>query len=746
MAKIHVLDKEVSELIAAGEVVERPSSVIKELVENAIDAGASAITVEIKHGGIAYMRVSDNGSGIDRAQAAHAFLRHATSKITSKEDLYQIATMGFRGEALAAISAVSKIEALTRTAEETAGIRLCLEGGEVMSSEDAGCPKGTTMIVRELFYNTPARLKFLKKDATEAAQVSALLDMLALANANIAFTFLKDGKRVLSTPGDGNLQNAAYAVLGKNIAANLLPVSYEYDMIRVHGYIGKPVLARPNRKMEILFLNGRYLRSHIYTAALEAAYKNSITIGKYPVALLHLDMPAHLVDINVHPAKMEAKFAAERTVFDAVFFAAKNALSAYQAREQIVLPNDKPLSPAVREAGGEKLPAEVNHHTAPLTFSKQGEDSLSLSAAKKETVLPDDARRADALISDLIAADKKKEPTDLLYDVLDHPPLDTSARQAAHLTKTARKEPAVTAEDTLRIAQDASLYQVPYQSRADGYQALAGSMGASAQKPSALAKKGEEGPVVPDEGDCSRDGDRFAALAEGMKSARLSPAVSEDTASPRQNSIIEAEGESPRPEITLPGFDQPTPARVVGEVFQTYIILEAGDQMLLIDKHAAHERMLYEKLRASQASPDSQVLLEPVIVDLTKDEFSLVFEHLPLIKRAGFYPEEFGAGAVVLREVPTILDHRDVAAAFIQMLDAIGAYKSEEDIQILDRILYSMACRAAVKAGDAVDIREITALAEQWLCDGNIKYCPHGRPVCISMEQKYLEKQFKRIQ
>ncbi len=709
MAKIHVLDREVSELIAAGEVVERPSSVVKELVENAIDAGASEITVEIRNGGISYIRVSDNGSGIARDDLPNAFLRHATSKIVCKEDLFSIGTMGFRGEALAAISAVSKIEVQTRTNEETAGTKLTLSGAEGMEISDIGCPRGTTMIVTDLFYNTPARLKFMKKDAAEAAQISSLLDMLALSNPHVSLTLIRDGRRALSTPGDGQLKNAIFSVMGKNIASNMIPVRYEYDQIKVRGYIGKPVLARPNRKMEIMFLNGRYVRSGIYTAALETGYKNSITIGKYPVAVLHIEISPSLVDINVHPAKMEAKFSSERTFFDAVFFAVKSALSDYAAREQMAFPNEKgELGDTEKTAaplGGKdqrSIPSSVMGVSGEgRTKNSEGKIASGLETVRKR----DDAHRANDLINAFIKEDMEKKRADF-------------TKSAANEAVSAMSTNVKAGEEILSVAQSR---MVPYQTK------YALEKGAGDKRSASFGQPEISRPKEENEGAEQAESPNLYAAAE----------FKEET---------EKEGEMKNTALSFDGYKEENEMRVVGEVFATYIILESKDQMLLIDKHAVHERLIYEKIRKTDGDSASQILLEPVVVDLTKDEFTLVQENRELLLKAGFLPEEFGVSSVVLREVPVLLDHKDVSGAFIQTLDAISQYKSETDINILDRIYYSMACRAAVKAGDAVSEEEIKALAKQWLEHGDIKFCPHGRPVCISLDQKYLEKQFKRIQ
>lgn len=652
MAEIKVLDKHVAELIAAGEVVERPSSVIKELVENSIDAGATVITVEIRRGGVSFMRVTDNGCGIERDYASTAFLRHATSKIVTQEDLDSIGTLGFRGEALASISAVSHMELLTKTPESEIGLRLVCDGGEITDLSDAGCPAGTTMIVRDLFYNTPARMKFLKKDVTEGNSVAGILDKIALSHPEISFRLVRDGKEVLHTPGDNKLRSAVYAVFGKDFAGSLLPVESKLNQVEVSGFITAPAAARPNRTMQNFFINGRFIRSRTACAALEEAFKGSVMVGKFPGCVLHLQMNFASVDVNVHPAKLEVRFTNERPIFDAVYNAVKSALTA----------GDKPKV---------------------LPVDRQLISSFPRPEKQEQTVLPEARERALPV--------ERKNPL------------------IENLRKTAFYEPneagAVSAQTAIERLLDV-----------------------------------EPEPVLPPE---PRKGGQGPARRE--EAPATEPAV-EEPAAPVVADAPVSEPEEERPVEEKPPEPPRPSARLIGEAFGTYILLQYGpDQLMLIDKHAAHERLLYERLRRQDLGKEAQRLLAPIPLTLEKADYDTVLQNLSLFSESGFEIDDFGGGTVLVRSAPLILDGEDAASAVAEAAHYLMEHKNSITTEYMDWLYHNIACRAAVKAGDRSDSRELIALAEELEQNPEIRYCPHGRPISMILRKKDIEKGFGRI-
>lgn len=629
MGKINILDKQVAELIAAGEVVERPASVVKELVENSVDAGAASVTVEIHNGGNTLMRVTDNGCGIAREDVPAAFLRHATSKVRSREDLDEIATLGFRGEALASIAAVSHVELLTRTEEELAGTHYEIDGEGERVCEDAGCAAGTTFVVRDLFYNTPARMKFLKKDTTEGNAVAAVLDNAALSHPEVSFRFLRDGREALHTPGDGKLKSAVYAVFGREFTAGLIPVAYELGGIKVSGFVSKPAAARPNRSMQRFFINGRPVRSRTAAVALEEAFRGSLMVGKQPACVLHLTIPAGAVDVNVHPTKLEVRFINEKPVFDAVYHGVKSALN-------------KEDTPPVLKIG---MPVPVP-----------------------------------------------------------------------------QRKPVPQAEQ-LRLAETASRKT-----------AVPGAV-SKAESPSASPEHSAEGKSTPPV--------RYAvndvvdgAFQHSSQASRPQPEERKPEAPQRES---EAEAES------APPFSEPVgEERLVGEAFSTYVILERGDELVFVDKHAAHERLLYEKLRAGAGEADRQMLLEPVPVTLDKKEYSAVLDSRDLFAKAGFEIEDFGSGTVLVRSAPMILGGGDVAGAVMEMAGYLASSRTNVATEKLEWLYHNVACRAAVKAGDSSSPQELMALVKRAEKE-DVRYCPHGRPVSFVLRRKDIERQFGRI-
>lgn len=670
MGKINVLDAHVAELIAAGEVVERPASVIKEMVENAIDAGASAVTVEVKNGGISYMRVTDNGCGMSREDVPVAFLRHATSKVAVQDDLESIGTLGFRGEALASIAAVARVEVMTRQPEDAVGTRYVIEGGEEKLLDDAGCPQGTTFLIRDLFYNTPARMKFLKKDVTEANAVAGVLDKIALSHPEISLRFIRDGKEQLHTPGDGKLKSAIYAVYGRDFTNGLMPVEYEYNHIRVWGFVSRPVNSRPNRSMQQFFINGRFVKSRTAMAALEEAFKGSVMVGKFPACVLHLNMAFQAVDVNVHPAKLEVRFVNERPVFDAVYHGVKSALHKEDKPREMQLPNSQLLRPAMEELRGEQL------RMAPSTpASSRPSAPVAQPEAMRPMKMPSlTPASPPPAVEKKPVAPVEKEP--VLHDSAPAP------YQAASVP------PMVVIDEEEAPSLTASKPETP-----------------SAEIPA-------EEPVV----------------------AQKEPAPVE---SPEEPQPAEVPAESIKPE--------PAPQRLIGELFGTYLVLQRGEEMVLIDKHAAHERLLYEKLRREGGGGYAQMLLEPATVTLDKNEYAAVLHNRELFAQAGFEVDDFGSGTIAVRSAPLSLDKEDAASAVMEMAGYLLSSRKDLTTEHLDWLYHNIACRAAVKAGDFSSPQELAALVQRLEENPDVRYCPHGRPISVVITRRELEKQFGRV-
>lgn len=647
MGKINVLDKQLSELIAAGEVVERPASVVKELVENSLDAGATEITVEIESGGIRLIRVTDNGSGISREDVKTAFLRHATSKIKQQDDLDAIATLGFRGEALAAISAVSRTEIITRTADEIAGTRFVCEGGSEVLFEDTGCACGTSMFIRDLFYNTPARMKFLKKDVSEANAISAVLDKIALSHPEVGFKLIRDGKTTLNTPGDNKLSSAIYSVLGRDFSAGLLPVKHELGGVGVIGYICKPTACRANRNMQYFFINGRLIKSRTIMAALEQAYKNMSMTGKFPACVLHLSVPYGGVDVNVHPAKIEVRFSDEKRIFDAVYYAVKTTISA--------APPSRPTDAAIVQNPDLPTPPQAVikqfFETKPAAELRQNEkvEKSTYSAAAQANAAPQVSSETSRVFTD---------------DELDKNIFVSSFNKSLY---SAGGRPV-----NLDIAVDSDYSPEP----------------------------------------------------TAPPAAQIAPLKAEVDA-------VQAD------EVKIP-------FRVVGEIFSTYILIEQGEEFILLDKHAAHERIIFNELVKNE-SPKQQMLLEPVVVSLPREEYDAVITNLDLLGKSGYEIEDLG-GSVMVRALPSYLSGADIASLISEAAGGFIEHKRDAVGAKMDWLYHSVSCRAAIKAGDRIGHEEMVRLAERVLYNDDALYCPHGRPVTVRYTKKTLEKQFGRIQ
>lgn len=690
MARINVLPKSVAELIAAGEVVERPSSAVKELVENSVDAGATFVTVEIKNGGVKYIRVTDNGCGISREDVRTALISHATSKIKTGEDLDSIFTLGFRGEALPSIAAVSRLSMLTKTASEETGTRIDIEGGEETAFDEAGCPDGTTIIIRDLFYNTPARMKFLKKDMTEATYVNDIVAKIAIAHPEVRFIFIKDGKQILSTPGNGDVKDAVFAVFGKDITESLLPCDYEFKSIRISGYISRPLNNRPNRNMQYCYVNGRYVRMPVAAAALDEAYKNSIMVGKFPVCFLFIEIPAGSVDVNVHPAKTEIRFSEDSAVFEAIFYAAKSALGKGDFKRPEVLLRDK------RDITAKAIPA-----------------AEQLSMTSKDAVRTAVISQGAFPFKNEIKSAEEKTPVSVPFSV------NTDITEESGKTESESKE-----KDTIVSSADS----------------------------------GTDNAVLPE----SNKGD-FAVCRDTTNIFK--DFLSQDEIKKQNESIFTAQKASldlKRKEKTdalsadngitaLPenGADENSAVeegfRIVGEIFRTYILVERAEKLLIIDKHAAHERMIFNTLSERGFSVSSQVLLAPISVTLSGKEYAAVLENLEIFEKGGFCVEDFGGGCVLVRECPLTLHKEDIAAIVTEMAGELAKGNSRAVPEKLDWLYHSTACRAAVKAGDELKEEELKAFVEKLLADDKIRYCPHGRPVMYELSKYEIEKQFGRI-
>ena len=628
MPKIIQLSPHVANLIAAGEVVERPASVMKELLENAVDAGATSVTAEIRNGGMTFLRVTDNGCGMQPEDARTAFLRHATSKLRTAEDLAAISTMGFRGEALAAIASVSRIDLMTKATGSLAGTSLSLEAGNVVEESEAGCPEGTTIIVRDLFYNTPARMKFMKSDVVEGSRVTAAVQGQALAHPEVAFRLIRDGKEVLSTPGTGKLLDAMYSIYGKE-SGRMVPVQSQWDGYTLTGFVSKPTDARPSRNLQTFFVNGRPVKSRLMIAALEEAYRNRIMVGKFPACVLQLELPATAVDVNVHPAKTEVKFLNEKTVFDCIHYGVLGGLNQTQDRPEMQFkpqaPTPAPAAPVppVAPAATSQMPKQQNFFR---TMTAQ--EYKAFSGAVKDAPKPDPV---------------------------------AAAATVERISQLPVREPVI----------------------------LPGA------KPAPL-------PVTPP------------------------PAVEEE---PQQQALE-------MPEVA--------PWRYVGELYRSYILVEQGEEAFIIDKHAAHERILFDKLKSNQEAITPQLLLSPLPCQLSPAACGALLSNQDFLMELGFELDTLGENTVVLRQIPMDLSEADAKDAIESIATDLLMGRKEDKSSVRDEVLHTVACKAAIKAGWHTDEKELLALIGQVMAREDLKYCPHGRPICITLSKKQLEKQFKR--
>ncbi len=645
MPKINVLPKEVYSLIAAGEVVERPMSIVKEMIENSIDAGAKHITVEIKNGGTTYIRITDDGCGIAGEDVKKVFISHATSKISTGSDLDSIATLGFRGEAMASIAAVAKVELLTKAENEETGVRYEIAGGEELDFSDAGCPQGTTVVVRDIFFNVPARMKFLKKDVTEGNSVQGIVERIAISNPDISFRFIREGRQAMITAGNGDLKSTIYSVYGSELSETLVPVEYLYSGMRLTGYVSRPHQSRKSRAMQFFFINGRLVDSRLAKAALEQAYKNLIMVGRFPACVLNIEMDTKLVDVNVHPAKIEVRFVNEKPIFDLIYYGVKTAVE-----QQDTVKEGKLSDNSISSVYGN----QIKTNSSKIDFFKKEEkpNQLKFSSASPKTW--------------------------------------SLASPKAQLRRKTSEE-----ENIKKDIKEESVFDKPIEAK----------------------EKAE------------------------IKTEQIEIPVQNNAFSENTQPVTEEIDSS----VIVDEKDDAPVFRVVGEAFRTYIIVEIENDLYYIDKHAAHERMNFEKLKA-ESNISSQLLLMPVAVKLSAEEYSVITDNIPLLSKCGFEVEDFGNLSVIVRETPSMLDGSDIKDLILEIAEKLLRHKTDIEPDKMDWIFHSTACRSAVKGGDYTSEKERELFVEKLLSMPDIRYCPHGRPVMIKISRYELEKQFGRIQ
>ena len=707
MGRINVLDKHTAELIAAGEVVERPSSVVKELLENSIDAGATQITVEIMHGGIDYLRITDNGCGILKEDVRNAFKRNATSKISVDSDLEKIGTLGFRGEALASISSVSKVQLITKAKEENIGSAYEIDGGEEISFDDAGCPDGTTFIMRNLFYNVPARYKFLKKDVAEGNAVASVIDKIALSHPEIAITFIRDNKRVLKTAGDGKLMSSIYAVYGRDFASTLIPVDYELNGMKLTGYISRPTNGRANRNMQNTFINGRFVKSRTISVALEEACKGSIMIGKFPSCVLNLQISPEAVDVNVHPSKIEVRFINERPVFDTVYHGVKSALLRGDSRKEAVLNhnntvNIKPLNPfnlankvinkepqklvqkAPEKPREKSIFDELDLQTKNVKYNKVNKVSDSSSVQKKYMEFLENNKKL---------SENNQTTDNTVCNNINNNVINNVSTESKIETKVDEVK-----EDTL-LNQEVQ--------KVNPFEELELEKITPEAKNISEEKKSNVDVVLPTERQTNSSSENI----------EIKTLIDEDKQS----------------------------FRFIGEAMNTFIIVETdNNKLVLIDKHAAHERIIFEKLKREKGTGSVQLLLIPITVTLEKNEYTVAIEHLDMFKNVGFDVEDFGNGTLIVRSAPSYLRNDDIEDTIIEICGYIAENRKNVMSEHMEWIYHNISCRSAIKAGDSSTAKELIDIAKTVFSDDSIRYCPHGRPVCIELSKYEIEKQFGR--
>ncbi len=712
MAVIHVLDKHTAELIAAGEVVERPASVVKELLENSIDAGATQVTVSIESGGVKLIEISDNGTGIEAEYISTAFIRHATSKIETPDDLTNIHTLGFRGEALASIASVARVELTTRTEVDEFATVYRIEGGEEVSREPGARAVGTTIRVKDLFYNTPARMKFLKKDSSEGTFVSDTVTHVALSHPEVSVKFIREGKLQYVTPGDGQLRGAAYAVLGREFSRDLIELKNQEGVYRITGLVTPPKSCRASRSMQHFYINGRYVRNRTMMAGMEMAFKGTMMQGKFPGGILLLEMPADLVDVNVHPAKIEARFARENDVFDVVYHAVKLALAQPGTGERLFTfeadKEEEKAENSKKDADIIKNDVKNNNFTGLSAIIRGQADPGVLPQQHWEPAKPAAAPQQPAPAAAMQIPTAPSEPrwkgSAQNEDMLD--PFVTLHSPKLETTKA--PEPFRAAASETQLDVEPEFGETKLHSPQDHMAAWNPAQEAPKEEP-------ESAPCAETEPDAPEAAEQETVLAE-----------------PEQMNFD-------------PTADQPEPLRYVGEVFRTYILAERGDELCLIDKHAAHERQLYEKLAANYGNVPSQMLLEPAAIDLAAEEKQALLDNIPLLENAGLEIADFGGNTVVLRAVPADVEPQNAESLLVEIANKLLKGGHDALNEHTEWVLHSISCRAAIKAGDKSSPQELLALAEKILSGEVPPFCPHGRPCVLKLTRKELEKQFGRI-
>ena len=712
MAVIHVLDKHTAELIAAGEVVERPASVVKELLENSIDAGATQVTVSIESGGVKLIEISDNGTGIEAEYISTAFIRHATSKIETPDDLTNIHTLGFRGEALASIASVARVELTTRTEVDEFATVYRIEGGEEVSREPGARAVGTTIRVKDLFYNTPARMKFLKKDSSEGTFVSDTVTHVALSHPEVSVKFIREGKLQYVTPGDGQLRGAAYAVLGREFSRDLIELKNQEGVYRITGLVTPPKSCRASRSMQHFYINGRYVRNRTMMAGMEMAFKGTMMQGKFPGGILLLEMPADLVDVNVHPAKIEARFARENDVFDVVYHAVKLALAQPGTGERLFTfeadKEEEKAENSKKDADIIKNNVKNNNFTGLSAIIRGQADPGVLPQQHWEPAKPAAAPQQPAPSAAMQIPTAPSVPrwkgSAQNEDMLD--PFVTLHSPKLETTKA--PEPFRAAASETQLDVEPEFGETKLHSPQDHMAAWNPAQEAPKEEP-------ESAPCAETEPDAPEAAEQKTVLAE-----------------PEQMNFD-------------PTADQPEPLRYVGEVFRTYILAERGDELCLIDKHAAHERQLYEKLAANYGNVPSQMLLEPAAINLAAEEKQALLDNIPLLENAGLEIADFGGNTVVLRAVPADVEPQNTESLLVEIANKLLKGGHDALNEHTEWVLHSISCRAAIKAGDKSSPQELLALAEKILSGEVPPFCPHGRPCVLKLTRKELEKQFGRI-
>ena len=718
MAVIHVLDKHTAELIAAGEVVERPASVVKELLENSIDAGAAQVTVNIESGGVKLIEISDNGTGIEAEYISTAFIRHATSKIEKPDDLNSIHTLGFRGEALASIASVARVELTTRTEADEFATVYRIEGGEEISREPGARAVGTTIRVRDLFYNTPARMKFLKKDSSEGTFVADTIAHVALSHPEVSVKFIREGKLQYVTPGDGQLRSAAYAVLGREFSRDLIELKNQEGVYRITGLITPPKSCRASRSMQHFYINGRYVRNRTMMAGMEMAFKGTMMQGKFPGGILLLEMPADLVDVNVHPAKVEVRFARENDIFDVVYHAVKLALAQPGTGERLFTFDadekaenektiDKKIGNDVKHDNFTGLSAIIPGQADPGTLPQQRREPAKTE--ERPALRPEPVGKAAPTAAPRWQSGTRNAPMLDPFVTLHSP--ETEGPRTAEPFRAAASEAQLDVEPELAGQENAKIHAA--QDRMAAWDTVS------------AVQENKSVPFVPE----SPDG-----LAEQKRAAAACPAEE-----------LPAEAAEPEQLNFDPTAGQPEPLHYVGEVFKTYILAERGDELCLIDKHAAHERQLYEKLAASYGNVPGQLLLEPAAIDLSAEEKQALLDNIPLLENAGLEIADFGGNTVVLRAVPADVEPQNAESLLVEIANKLLKGGHDALNEHTEWVLHSISCRAAIKAGDKSSPQELLALAEKILSGEVPPFCPHGRPCVLKLTRKELEKQFGRI-